>query len=284
MAKYLASAFTGVVVLLAHYELQPLYYDYVDLLKSLGLDVLHIPTPDRYPVGLLDISRASAFIDRHVNSGGSVLVQCRGGVGRSGLVTASYLVYEGHDPYTALTRVRSRVPGAVENKWQVQLLEDYYALTKLTRREVLTEFTKAAEKLLAVDEATYRHLSKVVQFTIELLGALNSSNLNPEDEALESMLHAHTAGARRLLESAVGCRSPGSQSPLVELAHALDYKMDSRVVVLDAVTSAKRHHITLLCSGPCEDIATYAQRASSRISELIAGELVFEWGNYLDYV
>lgn len=52
-----------------------------------------------------------------LKSGGSVVVHCRGGLGRTGLVVARFLVEEGMDPESAIALVRSVRPGALET-WE----------------------------------------------------------------------------------------------------------------------------------------------------------------------
>lgn len=49
-----------------------------------------------------------------VRAGRTVVIHCRGGLGRSGLVAASCLVALGQQPKEAIRRVRSARPGAVE--------------------------------------------------------------------------------------------------------------------------------------------------------------------------
>ena len=52
-----------------------------------------------------------------LKSGGSVVVHCRGGLGRTGLVVARFLVEEGMEPESAIALVRSVRPGALET-WE----------------------------------------------------------------------------------------------------------------------------------------------------------------------
>ncbi|MEM1529788.1 MAG: dual specificity protein phosphatase family protein, partial [Desulfurococcaceae archaeon] len=184
--KQLMEAFTGIIVLPTWRELPVLYIDH---LKEAGLDVLHIPTPDNYPVELLDVLRASLFIEKHVSRGGAVLVHCYGGIGRSGQVTAGYLIYKGYGVYEALLHVRSKVPGSVENQWQLQLLEDYYMLTSSVDRLLLSRFVEVVEELSETDGVSYKHLSKVLQFTIELYNGLGLNNVDVRRELYASMLH-----------------------------------------------------------------------------------------------
>lgn len=279
MFKQLAEIFTGVIVLLAPHELPVLYIDY---LKEAGLDVLHIPTPDHHPVELLDVLKASLFIEKHVTEGEAVLVHCYGGIGRSGQVTASYLVHKGYGVYEALLHVRSRVSGAVENRWQLQLLEDYYTLTNNVDYILLNKFAEAVKELSETDKVSYKHLSKVLQFTIELYNGLGLSNVNVKKELHASMLHVHRDEVVELLGKRTGLAVEISEG-LVEFSHFLDYKMDSKVVALYARTLDKPE-ITLLCSEPCEDVVNVAKDNLDKLTTLLGVKPILGWGIYLDYI
>ena len=50
--------------------------------------------------------------------GQSIVVHCRGGLGRTGIVAARLLIELGEKPVTALERVRAARPGAVETAEQ----------------------------------------------------------------------------------------------------------------------------------------------------------------------
>lgn len=52
-----------------------------------------------------------------LKDGGSVVVHCRGGLGRTGLLVARFLVEDGMDPEAAIALVRSVRPGAIET-WE----------------------------------------------------------------------------------------------------------------------------------------------------------------------
>jgi len=113
----IASVFSGVVVLVHSYELR---YS-IDELRSLGVDVLHIPVDDfSAPPNdiLLDIVR---WILDKVERGLKVLVHCRGGKGRSGVVVAAYLMYRYcMDPEEAIEIVRSIVRDAIGSEEQIE--------------------------------------------------------------------------------------------------------------------------------------------------------------------
>lgn len=86
-----------------------------------GLDWHHLPIPD---VSVPDATfaaawpTASAVLREHLRAGRGVLVHCRGGLGRSGLVVAGLLIELGEAPAAALARVRAVRPGAVETAAQ----------------------------------------------------------------------------------------------------------------------------------------------------------------------
>jgi protein-tyrosine phosphatase len=67
-----------------------------------------------------------------LRAGRTVVIHCRGGLGRSGLVAASCLVALGHRPEEAIKRVRAARPGAVEVLAQERWVEK---VAELVRRE-----------------------------------------------------------------------------------------------------------------------------------------------------
>jgi protein-tyrosine phosphatase len=86
----------------------------------------------RFPIRDVDAPPASAMrrfltliaaILDEVRAGKTVVIHCRGGLGRSGLVAAACLVALGHEPVDAIRRVRSARPGAVEAAVQERWVE-----------------------------------------------------------------------------------------------------------------------------------------------------------------
>lgn len=59
---------------------------------------------------------AAALLDR----GGRLLIHCRAGLGRSGMIALRLMVETGEDPETALARLRAARPGAVETEAQLR--------------------------------------------------------------------------------------------------------------------------------------------------------------------
>lgn len=88
-----------------------------------GMEWLHLPIPDVSTPGP-EFEAKWPAISKHLRSrldaGENILIHCRGGVGRSGLVAARLLVEFGVDAETAIARVRAARPGAIETWEQEQ--------------------------------------------------------------------------------------------------------------------------------------------------------------------
>ncbi|BDR91416.1 protein-tyrosine phosphatase family protein [Vulcanisaeta souniana] len=69
------------------------FHDYINTLRRLGMDYLHIPTRDGYAPTEETLYSISTWIDRNIMNGKPVLVHCHAGIGRSPTVIAAYLMY-----------------------------------------------------------------------------------------------------------------------------------------------------------------------------------------------
>jgi atypical dual specificity phosphatase len=76
------------------------------------------PAPEQF-------DRALRFIDWQRVRGKRVVVHCKMGQGRTGVILAAYLVRLGITPAQALARVRAVCPGAVENREQEHALDAF---------------------------------------------------------------------------------------------------------------------------------------------------------------
>jgi ADP-ribosyl-[dinitrogen reductase] hydrolase len=89
-----------------------------------GMDWLHLPIRD---VDVPDArferawEAAGPALHGRIDAGERVLIHCRGGLGRSGLVAALILVERGWEPRAAIRRIREARPNAIETPEQ----EDY---------------------------------------------------------------------------------------------------------------------------------------------------------------
>jgi ADP-ribosylglycohydrolase/protein-tyrosine phosphatase len=90
-------------------------------IKAAGLEWYHLPIRDvSIPDGSFERRwlYAGPRIRRRIAGGGRVVVHCRGGLGRAGLVAARLLVEMGITPRDAINRVRAAREGAIETRAQ----------------------------------------------------------------------------------------------------------------------------------------------------------------------
>ena len=88
-----------------------------DAVKTRGLDWYHLPVQDvSVPSAAFEEewTEVGETLRKQLLVGQSIVVHCRGGLGRTGMVAARLLIELGEKPVTALQRVRAARPGAVE--------------------------------------------------------------------------------------------------------------------------------------------------------------------------
>jgi protein-tyrosine phosphatase len=74
--------------------------------RTQGMNFIPLPISDRgVPPSLGVVANASEKINADLSSGKNVVIHCRQGVGRSGLIAACLLVTKGFDPALAVERV-----------------------------------------------------------------------------------------------------------------------------------------------------------------------------------
>ncbi|WP_170362303.1 protein-tyrosine phosphatase family protein [Ruegeria arenilitoris] len=92
-------------------------------LHALNIEWVHLPVadfgtpPPEVDAAWGSVSPAATDI---LSRGGRVLVHCRGGCGRSGMIVLRLMVEHGEDPETALTRLRAVRSCAVETDGQME--------------------------------------------------------------------------------------------------------------------------------------------------------------------
>jgi len=71
-----------------------------------------------------EMNEMAHFLDDEIKAGKKVMIHCVGGLGRSGMVAASYLKFKGLNANKAIEVVRkARGPRAVESKVQEEFVQ-----------------------------------------------------------------------------------------------------------------------------------------------------------------
>mgnify|MGYP001818103095 FL=1 len=113
---------SALVTLMEAHELEKLAVAALgEMAQSQGLEWYHLPIRDvSVPSRAFETTwiRAGRELRSQLLGGQSIVVHCRGGIGRTGLVAARLLIELGEKPVPALDRVRAVSPGAVETAEQ----------------------------------------------------------------------------------------------------------------------------------------------------------------------
>ncbi|MGC8661899.1 MAG: protein-tyrosine phosphatase family protein [Nitrososphaeria archaeon] len=81
----------------------------------------NIPMVNGAPADPQTLERAVLKINDLIKGGHCVLVHCSAGLGRTGMVVASYLIYSKHmSPEEALYKIKSIRPGSLRDKEQIK--------------------------------------------------------------------------------------------------------------------------------------------------------------------
>ncbi len=242
----LAKVFNAVVVLIEPHEAMGYIDIYLSNWKSHGVEVYYAPTPDFHPTDLIELYRIVKWIDKIINGGGKVLVHCMGGIGRSGLVAASYLLYRGWSPVKTINYIRTLRPGALESLGQEIMFHDLYQLLELVDRSL---FDKHLETTIQYSGNKLRHVSKTLQFVIELTDHLRIEEKHRRKLVVASLYHClgRNTVDKLYSENLLNKETydvltryydkvDDKETLIIGLAHTLDKYFDSRVVV----TSSER--------------------------------------------
>jgi protein-tyrosine phosphatase len=96
--------------------------------RGQGLEFTSFPIPDRkVPASEAKLGQVFEKLDRSLSSGQSVLIHCRQGVGRSGLVAACLLVKKGMSPGAAVEKITVARGVAVPETEEQRDWIDHYA-------------------------------------------------------------------------------------------------------------------------------------------------------------
>ncbi len=180
--------------------------------------------------------------------GGRVLVHCRGGLGRAGMIAARLLVEDGMDPAAAIAAVRAVRPGAIETRAQERWVEAGQPIplpVPVTTRAAKRDRALGAFLGLAVGDA----LGTTLEFTRK-----------PHHAVLDTIVGGGPFGLR------TGEWTDDTAMALAladSLAH--DPALDARDLMDRFVAWYRRGDYS--CTGACFDIGTTTRAALTRYTE-----------------
>jgi protein-tyrosine phosphatase len=98
----------------------------LDAYRDRGFELLHTPLLDQLGASPAKLREAVDWIEARVQASQTVLVHCVGGLGRSGMIAASWLRSRGATAHEALAIVRAaRGPRAIETSIQEACVQDF---------------------------------------------------------------------------------------------------------------------------------------------------------------
>lgn len=95
--------------------------------QSQDFSQLHFPVPDMGIPQPRHAAGACAWIEERLQGGEAVLVHCKAGMGRTGVLLACFLVHRGEEAGRAITRVRNSNPGYIQTPAQEAFINSFQA-------------------------------------------------------------------------------------------------------------------------------------------------------------
>ena len=105
--------------------------DDAEKLSQLGIEFLHLPTPDRYAPTVEKLAIGVRWAEDRLAAGGKVFAHCEHGVGRGPLMVACVLVSRGATTPVAIETLRDRRWQSAPNDRQIERLlafESYWRM------------------------------------------------------------------------------------------------------------------------------------------------------------
>lgn len=90
-----------------------------------GLEFYHLPIRDMDAPMPRDAYKALIVLLEKIDSGKKALIHCKGGVGRTGMIGACYLVARGYEPTDAIQKVRSVHQAFIQTKNQEKFVSNF---------------------------------------------------------------------------------------------------------------------------------------------------------------
>ncbi|MFN4258230.1 MAG: dual specificity protein phosphatase 23 [Gemmataceae bacterium] len=96
-----------------------------DWVNDAGLMLVHVPIEDMQPPTQEQLDNCVSIIERTHAQHMGVAVHCEAGLGRTGVILATYFVSQGLSANDAIQRVRRLRPGSIETEEQAHAVVEY---------------------------------------------------------------------------------------------------------------------------------------------------------------
>ncbi|HVI94485.1 MAG TPA: dual specificity protein phosphatase [Anaeromyxobacter sp.] len=129
--------------------------DDADVLRSHGIELLHLPTEDTRAISQEMLRAGVEFVSAAIDEGERVLIHCQYGIGRSALLALCVLVARGDPPLDALARAKDARPVVSPSPEQLRAFAEF--AERLRRERGASWESPCPEALAAI---AYRHLRR----------------------------------------------------------------------------------------------------------------------------
>lgn len=134
-----------IICLLEHKEMKELKMtNYHYLVQKKGMKLYHIPIKDENIINIDDMNIIIKNILYQLSEGNNVLIHCRAGLGRSGMVCACCLTHFGYNDKKSIELITKRRPGSIKSIKQRNFINKYY---KNVKKSIHKEYTMNSRSL-----------------------------------------------------------------------------------------------------------------------------------------
>ncbi len=104
-----------------------------ELLRTFGIRLLHLPARDHWAPTQQQLAIGSEWVTEQLADGRNTLIHCREGIGRSVVLACCVLTSQGHDLAYSLQLTRKRRWGAALSAPQLEAIEEFAALIRVSK-------------------------------------------------------------------------------------------------------------------------------------------------------